>query len=236
MKKSLLSLFCISGLAGLPLVANAEVDTVYSPRISAGEVDLELRGTYLDDDGEPADNLRTDKLSLGYSFSERFALEAYLVGEKVPGSSYELEAYELEGRYNLFQNQDRALGLLLEVEKEKEDDIWEFKLGPLYEQQIDTLRVRANAFVERAHGDDVDPDEKGEYEYSGALQLAYTADDDLQPAVEYYGGDNNHGAGPVLLGEFEIGGQELEWEAGVIFGLTSHSDEVTYRWQLEMEF
>ncbi|EKF74054.1 hypothetical protein A11A3_10361 [Alcanivorax hongdengensis A-11-3] len=227
-------LLVLAACLSAPLAAQAEVDKVYSPRIDAGSLELEARSIYLDDDDNPADNSREDKFSIGYAFSDRVALEAYLNAEKVPGESYELEEYELEGRFNLYQNNDSALGLLTEVEKSREDDIWNLKVGPLYEQSFSPLvRMRANAFVGESHGSDV---QDSDTEYSGAFQLAYTEDDDLQPAVEYYGARNNHGAGPVLLGEFEIGEQELEWEAGVIFGLTDNSDDVTYRWQLEMEF
>lgn len=218
----------------LPAMAFADVDKVYSPRIHAGDMELEARGTYVDSDDSPSDNVRKDKLSLGYAFSDRFSLEAYLNGEKVPGESYELEAYELEGKFNLFQNAQSAFGLLLEVEKEREDDIWEIKFGPLYEQNLsEEFRLKANAFVSEDHGSDV---EESDTEYSGALQIAYTAGDELRPAMEYYGSRNNHGVGPVLLGEFEVGEVELEWEAGVIFGITDNSDDTTYRWQIEYEF
>lgn len=217
-----------------PAMSLAGVDKVYSPRIHAGDMELELRGTYVDSDGSPEDNVRQDKLSLGYAFSDRVSLEAYLNGEKVPGESYELEAYELEGRFNLFQNTQSAFGLLLEVEKEREEDVWELKLGPLYEQNLgEAFRLKANAFVSEEHGADADDSDA---EYSGALQFAYMADEEFQPAFEYYGERNNHGVGPVLLGELELGEFELEWEAGVIFGITDNSDDATYRWQIEYEF
>lgn len=227
---------CLTALAlcaGAPLIAHAEVDKVYSPRIQAGQLELETRGTYLDDDKNPEDGRFQEKFSLGYAPTDRFAVEAYLNTEKLSGDRYEVEAYELETRFNLFQNANRAFGLLAEVEKEREADVWEYKAGPLYEQNFGKdWRLRANAFAERARGADAGDSDT---EYSGAAQLAWVEDDDLAPAVEYYGERNNHGAGPGLLGEFNLGGQELEWQAGVIFGLTDHSDDVTYRWSLEAE-
>ncbi|MCU5787757.1 hypothetical protein [Alloalcanivorax marinus] len=120
------------------------------------------------------------------------------------------------------------------MEKEREDDVWEYKIGPLYEQRLPAdWRLRLNAFAEKQDGADAEEDE---IEYSGAAQLAWLADDELAPALEYYGESGNHGAGPVLLGEFELGGHELEWEAGAIFGLSGGADDVVYRWSLEAEF
>lgn len=220
--------------AGLPALSLAGVDQVYSPRISAGDWELETRGNYLDDADHPEDGRWLEKFSLGYAFSDRFALEAYLNTEKLPGESFELEAYELEARFNLFQNADYALGLLGEVEKEREEDLWEYKIGPMYEQRLPAnFRLKLNAFAEKADGADA---EESEIEYSGAAQLAWLEDDELAPALEYYGESGNHGAGPVLLGEFELGDRELEWEVGAIFGLSSGADDVVYRWSLETEF
>lgn len=234
MNQRLPRLLALAVCAGLPTLALADVDKVYSPRIHAGDMELETRGTYLDDPDQAEDGRWLQKFSLGYAFSDRLALEAYLNSEKLRGESLELEAYELEARFNLFQNPDRALALLAEVEKEREDDVWEYKVGPLYEQRLPSdLRLRLNAFAEKQDGADAD---ESDIEYSGAAQLAWLADDDLAPALEYYGESGNHGAGPVLLGEFELGGQELEWEAGAIFGLSDSADRVVYRWSLEMEF
>lgn len=227
-------LMALALCAGLPVMSIADVDQVYSPRISAGEWELETRGTYLDDSDHPEDGRWLEKFSLGYAFSDRFALEAYLNTEKLPGESLELEAYELEARFNLFQNRDYALGLLAEVEKEREDEVWEYKIGPLYEQRLPAdFRLRLNAFAEKEDGADA---EESDIEYSAAAQLAWLEDDELAPALEYYGESGNHGAGPVLLGEFELGGRELEWQAGAIFGLSSGADQVVYRWSLETEF
>ncbi|GAA5118458.1 hypothetical protein [Alloalcanivorax gelatiniphagus] len=234
MNQRLPRLLALACCAGLPTLTLADVDKVYSPRIHAGEWELETRGTYLDDGDREEDGRWLQKFSLGYAFSDRFALEAYLNTEKLPGEAFELEAYELEGRFNLFQNRDYALALLGEVEKERDEDLWEYKIGPLYEQRLPgDFRLRLNAFAEKQDGDDAEEDE---VEYSAAAQLAWLEDDDLAPALEYYGESGNHGAGPVLLGEFKLGGHELEWEAGAILGLSDGADDVVYRWSLEAEF
>jgi hypothetical protein len=41
--------------------------------------------------------------------------------------------------------------------------------------------------------------------------------------------------GPAILAEFRMGSSILELQAGVAFGLTTDSDDMIYRWELEIE-
>ncbi|MDX1804707.1 MAG: hypothetical protein R3292_11540 [Alcanivorax sp.] len=224
----------LTGLSalGLSTAAQAEVDRLYSPRISAHALSAEFRSTYVDDSNSPRDDQRQDKLAIHYAFNSRVALGAYLGAMKMPGRAYRRESNALQGRMNIFQNRQHALGVQAQVSKARNDDIWELKVGSLYEQTLgNKVRLQANAFISQVHGSDALNTNTA---YSGALQLAYTHSKCLQPAIEYYGSRNDHGVGPVLLGSAAVAGHPLRWQAGVILGVTDNATDTTLRAQLTL--
>ncbi len=75
-----------------------------------------------------------------------------------------------------------------------------------------------------------------ELELETAVQWRLRGNPLLEPAVEFYLGDGSKGVGPVLTGLLRLGGTQLKYEFGSIFGIDSDSADVTYRLMFEFEF
>ena len=216
-----------------PFAAEAElaVDEIYSPRITAGDLEIGVVGAFLDSQGSEDDNLRFDQWEIGYGITDRFSAELNFNAIKSPGRAYSLDEYEIELIGNFFQDHESAAGLFLELSKEHRGTASEITIGPLYERQLaDHYQVLTNVLVGRSFGED---DEQ--LELTGSIQAAYTKSETFQPALEYYGARNNHLLGPAILAEVRVGSSLLELQAGVAFGLNAESDDVIYRWELGME-
>jgi len=216
--------------------AFAGIDKVYSPGVDKGEWEFEARGTVVEDDDHSDDGKQKSKVGLGYGLTDNLFLEGYFVFEKSKDEDYELAAYELEAKIQLSEPGEFVFdyGLLTEVEKEDGKDIWEIKGGPLVQKKIDRLTLRLNVLAETKFGSDVSND--GDVEYEARTQAKYKVSGNLAPAVEYYVDEDNQALGPVLTGEFHVGDDKLEWQAGVLFGMNSDTADTTYRWLIEFEF
>lgn len=216
-----------------PLTVKSElaVDEIYSPRVTAGDLEIGVVGAFLDSEGSEIDNLRADQWEVGYGLSERLSAELNFNAIKRPGRAYSLEEYEIELIGNFFQDTESAAGLFIELSKEHGQKAGGVTLGSLYERQLYAhYSILTNLLVSRSFGED---DEQ--LEPTGSLQFAYTKSDTFQPGLEYYGAENNHLMGPAILAEFRMGSSILELQAGVAFGLTRDSDDMIYRWELEIE-
>lgn len=223
----------LSGLAAMSTLASgaafAGVDKVYDPYVEQGEVELEARGVHGLDSGE-----YKTKVGIGYGVTSRWFVEGYLIGEKEDGD-FEVEEAELENKFQLTE-QGRYwadFGLLVELEKAFDEDAWETKVGPLVQKQFGQVVATGNLLFEKKFGDDV---AESEWETLGSVQLKYRLGPNLEPGIEYYGDEETHAVGPVLLGANPFGMEHVKWEAGLLFGLNDETEDNILRWQLEYEF
>jgi hypothetical protein len=212
------------------------VDKVYHPYVQPLERELELRSLYLNDSDDDIDGGQVHRLGLGKSFTDRIFAEFYLIGTKdSQGSSFSLEAYEAEIKWQLTEQGEYFAdwGLLFELENERDDDVWEYSTAILVEKEFGRWVGTVNVSAIYEWGDDV----SNEWETQLASQLRYRYSRYFEPAVELYSGDSDKGIGPVALGDLRFNnGQKLHWEAGVIIGLDSDSPDQTLRALLEYEF
>jgi len=216
-------------------LAFAGVDRVYGPGVEKGETELEFRGTVVEDDGHPDDELRKERVGLGHGVTDSVFVEGYLIFEDSRGEDYDIEAYELETKFQLSEPGEYVVdyGFLVELEKENSADAGELKMGPLFQKTFGQVVATANVFAETKLGGDRESDS---ITFDGRAQVKYLVSECINPAIEYYGDDNIQAVGPVLLGEIEIAKLEAKWQAGVLFGADSDSPDTTYRWMLEFEF
>ena len=121
---SLLSPICIAD--------GNTVDKIYHPYVDALEQEIEWRAIYQDDQpqGNDQSNEKTDRqlhrLSYGRAFGERWFGEIYLTGENSDDTSFKLEAYELEAKWQLTEQGEywADWGILFELEKDAHESIW----------------------------------------------------------------------------------------------------------------
>jgi len=221
--------------SGQGLADGIVIDKIYHPYVQPLEQELEWRMIYQDEQPSADDNLWLYQLAYGRSLNDRWFVEAYLVGEKSDEESFGIEAFELEAKWQLTEQGEfwADFGLLFELEKEANEDVWEFATALLVEKEWGKWSGAANFYVINEWGSDI----RDELETRLNLQARYRYSQAFEPAIEFYSGQNTRGLGPAFMGQVKMGNrQRLRWEAGAIFGLDSTSPNRTLRFLLEFEF
>jgi len=221
--------------SGQSLQAGTVIDKIYHPYVQPLEQELEYRMIHQDEQPSAADNTWFYQLAYGRSLNDRWFAEVYLVGEKSDDQSFDIEAYELEVKWQLTEQGEfwADWGMLFELEKEANEDVWEFATAVLLEKEWGKWSGSANFWVLNEWGSDI----KNELNARLNLQARYRYSRAFEPAIEFYSGEDTRGLGPAFLGQIQLGNkQRLSWEAGVIFGLDSKSPNRTLRFLLEFEF
>jgi hypothetical protein len=233
-----LRLLAGAAVVALPINALADgtvIDKVYHPYVQPLETEIELRSIIQNDDDEVLDGVETHRLGLGRSWSDRWFTEIYLIGAKTNEDSFALKAYELEAKWQLTEQGEfwADWGLLFELEVGHDDDIWEYGTTVLVEKEWGNWVTTVNTGLVYEWGDDIE----NEWETLVSIQSRYRLGRAFEPALEFYGGQDTKGLGPVFLGDVRFSGKrKLRWEAGVIFGLDSDTADQTFRAMLEYEF
>ena len=212
------------------------IDKVYHPYVQPHEKEIEWRWTMQkDSDNRSQDNAHKHQLAYGQSINENWFAEVYLVGEENRDQSFRLTAVELEALWQITEQGEYEAdwGMLFEVEHERDEHISEISSALLVERQWNKWVGTANLYLIYEWGSDID----NEFETAMALQGRYRYSRALEPAIEFYSSDSSEGIGPVLLGNFRLGGRkQIRWEAGVIMGLDNETADQTYKFLVELEF
>ncbi len=223
----------------LPLQGHADgsvIDKIYHPYVNQLEWELEWRAVQQRDDPASGEaRYQTHKLGLGRAVGEYVFAEIYLLGEASTDRSLHLQAWEAEVLWQMSEQGEYLLdyGLLFELEKARDDDIWEYATTLLLERELGRFSATANLGIIYEWGDDI----ADELETTAALQARYRHSPLLEPALELYLGEDTRALGPVLLGMTRIGERRaLRWEAGVVWGLDHSTSDYSFRALLEYEF
>jgi hypothetical protein len=216
------------------VAADAQVGRVYHPYVTPLEREVEFRANVIDDSGHHKHKDRKYWLAYGFSPLERWFVEAYVIAQKDNGESLDVSGYELEGLWQLTEQGEywADWGMLFEVERETSDGIWELAVAGLVEKEFGPTSLAANLHLIHESGSGID----NEFETYAALQWRWRYREYLEPAIEYYKGDELNAVGPVALGMTRLGRQKMKWEFGPIFGIDSKTPDLTWRMLLEYEF
>lgn len=238
MKPTAIIILCTGVLlfyADQSLASGVVIDKIYHPYVQPMEQEFEWRGIFQDHQPGVADSLQVQRFAYGCSVNDRWFLEFYLLGEGSDEQSFDLEAYELEAKWQLTEQGEfwADWGLLFELEKQANEDAWDFSTGILAEREWGKWSGVANFFVKRDWGSATSND----WTAVVGLQARYRFARAFEPAIEFYSGKNTLGLGPAFMGQFRLGTTfQLRWEAGAIFGLDNKSPNRTFRFSLEFEF
>lgn len=237
-KRKIAMLSCAATLflpAG-PLAADGVViDKIYHPYVQPLEQEFEYRSIFQNEQPGVPDNLQLHRFAYGRSINDRWFIEFYLLGERSDEESFGLEAYEVEAKWQLTEQGEywADAGLLFELEKEANEDAWEFSTALLAEKEWGKWSGTANLFMTYEWGGDI----ANEWETQFNLQARYRWSRAFEPAVEFYSGQNTVGIGPAVIGQFRLGARnQVLWQAGLIFGLDDDSPDTTFRFGFEFEF
>ncbi len=217
-----------------PVAADAQIGRVYHPYVAPLEREIELRANVTDDSDHA--KYKDQKYWLAYGFSplERWFVEAYVIAQKDNGESLKVSGFEMEGLWQLTEQGEywADWGALFEVERDTADNITEFAMAGLVEKEFGPTSLTANLHLIYEYGGGIN----NELETYAALQWRWRFREYLEPAIEYYKGDDLNAVGPVALGMARVGQQRLKWELGPMFGVDSTTPDLTWRMLLEFEF
>lgn len=230
------------GLALLLLVCSVPVwadgsvvDKVYHPYVQPLEREFEYRFAYQKQAQHPDNNAMAQKLGYGFSIAERMALEFYVIADRISPEDYKLSGYELELRWMLTEQGQYSAdwGMLFELERQNNSDNYEFSTGLLMEKEFGPTSLTLNGLLVYEWGQTL----KSELETEFRLQYRYRWLPAVQPAIEFYAGENYKGAGPSMMGVHKFSGlEQLKWEFAVVFAIDAATVNNTLRFALEYEF
>jgi hypothetical protein len=228
-----------------PSIAAAEpglADEVYSPTVTKGQTELELRGGILD--GGAADGEWQIKSEASHAFTDwwRPALVAEWERE---GGDTEFTAFAIENVFDFTATRDWPVhfGAYVEYESAQDGpDAAELKL--LMEHTSGPIGLRLNLIGEREIGSGAD----NTWEFGYAAQVSYALSDDIALGLQGFGDTGTdddfgnldqqaHYWGPFA--EFEIGDigdSELEMQVGYLAGFGESEADGQLRVKLEYEF
>ena len=232
MNKTKIIILCL--LCALSVHASAEIDKIYHPYVEAYRSEIEYRMLYKEDGNPLKDDVQIHRLAVGHSFGERFSLEGYAIGENLPGSSFSVNNYELEGKLQLTEQGEywADWGLLFDVERDTAINRWDALIGLLWEKEWDKFVGTINFLADYETG----PGITDEFDTSLHGQIKYRLSAYFEPAIEFYFDEKARGIGPVFLGSKQIGVNRLNWELGVIFGLDNKTASQNLRFLIDYEF
>ncbi|AOS95873.1 hypothetical protein AUP74_00402 [Microbulbifer aggregans] len=222
--------------SGFSFADGLVVDRVYDPYVQPLETELEWRALVVQDKDKPElDGLQVHRLGVGYGFTDRWFGEIYLIGSDGGEEEFEVEAVELEAKWQLTEQGEYAAdwGLLFELERETGEDQWEGAATLLALREWGRWVGTANLAFGYEWGERID----NEWESELRLQGRYRLQESFEPALEFYAGEDYRGLGPIARGSHRFSdARRLTWEFGVILGLTDDSPDQSWRLLVEYEF
>lgn len=224
--------------AGLCPPAGADgsgVDKIYDPYVQLLEHELEYRSLYQNDRNAARDGMQWQRLGYGQTLAERWSGEIYAISEQQNNGDFGIDGYELELKHQLTERGEYASdwGLLFELEHSNERNTWELANTVIMQHDWTRWTSVLNAALIYEWGAGI----RSEVETRLSGQLRYRLDPALEPAVQFYQGENIQGIGPALTGMWRIGGgRSVHWNTGIIFGLDSDSADTSANFNIEYEF
>ncbi|HEY4127074.1 MAG TPA: hypothetical protein VGN70_03420 [Gammaproteobacteria bacterium] len=246
---ALLALAAAIALLGVSSAARADDDqglgeflneyNVYSPYVTEGQSEIELRATQYRDSSVLVDGSRGYVVSFAHAFTSWWQPEVY-VGkyQRDPRGPNQLTGYEFE---NIFQITPQGeyfadFGFLASYEYQSHlSSANALEYGPLIEMHTGRIRQRLNLIYEKGVGR---LREDNGVEYRGAYNVSFLWTGSFAPGIDVFAHPQTdvYQAGPSASGELHIGSSELEYDAGVVFKLGSKGPDTTLVMRLEYEF
>lgn len=211
---------------------------LYSPTVIQGQSEIELRAAQYRDSSPALDTARGHAFSIAHSFTDWWKTELYLGQyQREPRQPTTLDAYELENTFQIGSPGEywADTGFLLAYEytpHDGESNEWEF--GPLFQKQTGRFMQRLNLLW----GKEIGTGAGRQYEFRSAYSVSYALRREFAPGIEVFAHPSSDAymAGPVFYGEQVFGTSELEYSAGVVFGLGHKAPDATLMLRLEYEF
>ena len=212
---------------------------VYSPYVVQGRSETEFRGHSYRDSNPTVSGGYEYLFSIAHGLTDWWKPEIYFVDyERTPGGGQYLKAREFENTFQFTPVGEywADAGFLVSYEyKTQNGEPNTVEFGPLLEKHAGRFVQRLNFIWEKEVGGEA----SREYEFRGAYSLSYQWRQTFAPGIEAYyrPADDARQIGPVFYGELPTRrGSELEYSAGVVFGVNRGAPNQTFVFRLEYEF
>lgn len=233
----------LAAVAGQAHADSGPVDFVndfvlYSPTVVKGQSEFEFRSAGYRDSSPAVDGARGYAFSVAHSFTSWWKSELYL-GQYIrdPGGPTSLDSYEFENTFQIGSPGQywADSGFMLSYEYGKQPgSANELEFGPLFQKQTGRVMQRLNLLW----GKEVGAGAGRQYEFRSAYSVSYAWHREFAPGIEVFAHPSNDAymAGPVFYGEQAFGSSEIEYSAGLVFGLGRKAPDTTFMLRLEYEF
>lgn len=215
------------------LADGVTVGKIYDPYVQPLEWELEWRLINQVDDTEP--DLQRQSFGLGRSVSDRVFLELYTIASRGRDESLDVDAFELEAKWQLTEQGEYAVdwGVLFELERETVNNAWEFATRLLAARDIGKTTTLINASLIYEWGQGLND----EFETALQVQTRYRYKEAFEPAIELHMGQDTIAVGPAIIGLWRPStGKKLRWELGIFAGIDEQSPDQTVKASIEFEF
>jgi hypothetical protein len=225
--------------------SHATDNKVFYPNVTQGEFEFENR--YFDTlDKDPTrGNGRNFVTELGYGVTDWWFTEIENEFKKDPQDKWRYTALATENVFQLLPQGSSFVDLGFFVEYEigmKRGDSDTLNFGPLIQKQFGRFLTTLNLFVSA----DIGGAEPHDPEFSYRVEAKYLLHPLFSPGFQAFGepgafsgfdqlSEQNHRAGPVIFGTWNLFPGKINYEAGYLFGLTHNSPSGTMKYLLEFE-
>jgi high-affinity iron transporter len=228
-------------LGGSLLAAStAHASTVKSPYVTQGELELEYKGEWVNDNDAAEDGAHEHEFGVAYGVTDFWKTEFEAEFEKEPGHSLKNTALTSE---NVFQLADRGQywldpAIYFEASIGRNDEPDALSGGLIAAKDFGKTSHLLNLFLKGEIGDSAEEDVMVQYRWQSRYHLVSWA----EPGVELFGDTKGRSGyrnqelsvGPALFGKVPHTG--MKYELGYQFGTTSATADGALRWKLEYEF
>jgi FTR1 family protein len=218
-------------------------ETVTSPYVVEGELELEWKGGYTIDDDNDTDGAWKQKMAVAYGVNSfwQTEIEGEVEKEGDNGAHAEFTAVAWENKFQLTQPGEYWIDVGIKTELEHNTasaaDKAEVKL--LLAKETGRFRHIANLVAEREFGEDSSHETETEFSWS----TRYRYKPELEPGFEIYSGfgewgegnsfdEQEHQLGPVLYGKIRA----VKYDVGYLFGISDEAPDGAVKAILEYEW
>ena len=254
--QSLMQVCGVIAALGLAGTGPAKADfKVWTPDVNKGELAVENVGDIGSDPNPDKSGEQSYTAEVEYGVTKWWQTEMEFEFERDPGSDVRTRFSQVTTE-NLFQFTERGeywldAGFFAEyghgIIKGSTN---ETTFGPVLRKDFWGLSNSINLFFEKDLGSHASGRPQFLWAWEtrvDAWEVTFGRHFAVEPGFQFYGqpgqishfakwGDQDNRAGPQLFGKvFNIGPGTLEWNAGILFGLTAAVPRFTPRWQFEYE-
>ncbi|MHB1677159.1 MAG: hypothetical protein ACYCSS_06445 [Sulfuriferula sp.] len=234
---------CAAAIAVLAMLfgASARGDDfiVYSPYVTQGQNEIELRGFSYNDPNVNINGGGGYEVAIAHAVTSWWKPELYIGRfEMNPGAPAHFAGYEFENTFQLTEPGEywADIGMLASYEYNQQPGIPDaLEFGPLIEKRSGRIDQRLNLIWEK----EVGVGSTANYAFRAAYTMNYQINTQFAPGFEAYyrPGDHAYQIGPDFSGELAgASGKEFEYSVGMVFGVNQDAPDQTLIVRLEYEF